>query len=62
MLNSCHLLIHFREKLWANTAHLATLLDIILVKNHKDKSPYEIWYKMIMASVSAISVNNFNAY
>jgi hypothetical protein len=47
MLNACHLPIHLRQKLWAHTAHLATLLDIILVKNHKDRSPYELWYNKI---------------
>jgi hypothetical protein len=26
---------------------LATLLDIIMVRNHKDKSPYELWYNKI---------------
>jgi hypothetical protein len=40
MLYACHLPINLREQLWAHTEHLATLLDIILVKNHKDKSPY----------------------
>jgi hypothetical protein len=44
MLNACHLPIHLLEQLWAHTAHLATLLDIILVKYCKDKSPYELWY------------------
>jgi hypothetical protein len=47
MLNACHLSIHLREKLWARTAHLAILLDIILVKNHKDKSPYVLWYNKV---------------
>jgi hypothetical protein len=47
MLNACHLPIYLREQLWAHTAHLATLLDIILVNNHKDKSPYELWYNKI---------------
>jgi Reverse transcriptase (RNA-dependent DNA polymerase) len=47
MLNACHLPIHLREQLWDHTAHLATLLDIILVTNHKDKSPYELWYNKI---------------
>jgi hypothetical protein len=47
MLNECHLPIHLREQLWAHTAHLATLLDIILVKNHKDTFPYELWYNKI---------------
>jgi hypothetical protein len=47
MLNACHLPIHLREQLWAHTAYLASLLDIILVKNHKDKSPYKSWYNKI---------------
>jgi Reverse transcriptase (RNA-dependent DNA polymerase) len=47
MLNACHLPIHLREQLWAHTDRLATLLDMILVKNHKDKSPYELWYNKI---------------
>jgi hypothetical protein len=47
MLNACHLPIHLREKLLAHRAHLATLLDIIFVKNHKDKSPYELWYNNV---------------
>jgi hypothetical protein len=47
MLNACHLPIHSLQQLWAHTAHLPTLLDIILVKNHKDKSPYELWNNKI---------------
>jgi Reverse transcriptase (RNA-dependent DNA polymerase) len=43
-----YLPIHLREQLWAHTAHLATLIDNILVKNHKDQSPYELWYKKIL--------------
>jgi hypothetical protein len=43
MMNACHLPIYLREKLRAHTAHLATLL----VKNHKEKAPYEFWYNKI---------------
>ena len=44
MLNACHLPIYLRQQLWAHCAHLATLLEIILVNNPDDKSPYELWY------------------
>jgi hypothetical protein len=47
MINACHLPIHLREQSWAHAAHLAILLDIILAKNHKDKSPYELRYSKI---------------
>jgi hypothetical protein len=36
MLNVCHLPINLQDQLWAHIAHLATLLDIILVINHRD--------------------------
>ena len=44
MLNACHLPINLREQLWAHCAHLATLLDIILVQYAKDKCTYELLY------------------